>query len=91
MIEASLQELHWLRRVDLWQTLSRILKPQRVGVTHQEQRNELRKRVQARTILGVSILDKVNWRFHRVLNSCAHGDVEKIETYKLNFEDIMEQ
>ena len=42
-------------------------------------------------LFGGSILDKVNWRFHRFLDSCAHGDTDKIDINKLDFDDIMEQ
>ena len=42
-------------------------------------------------LFGGSLLDKVNWRFNRFLGSCAHGDVEKINTNKLDFDNIMEQ
>ena len=42
-------------------------------------------------LFGGSLLDKVNWRFNRFLDSCAHGDADKIDTNKLDFDDIMEQ
>ena len=42
-------------------------------------------------LFGGSLLDKVNWRFNRFLDSCAHGEVDKIDTKKLDFDNIMEQ
>ena len=42
-------------------------------------------------LFGGSFLDRVNWRIHRFLDSCACGDASKIDTKKLCFEDMMEQ
>ena len=36
-------------------------------------------------LFGGSILDKINWRFHRFLNSCAHDDPEKMTSTSLIF------
>ena len=33
--------------------------------------------------------DKLSWRFHRFLDSCAFGDVSKIDFKKLDFSDMM--
>ena len=42
-------------------------------------------------LFGGSLLDKIGWRFNRFLDSCAHGDPDKIDIHKLDFSDIMEQ
>jgi len=44
-----------------------------------------------RNSLGGSILDKINWRFQRFLDSCAHGSPDKIDINKLDCLDIMKQ
>ena len=36
-------------------------------------------------------MDKIGWRLNRFLDSCAHGDPDKIDIHKLDFSDIMEQ
>ena len=36
-------------------------------------------------------LDKINWRVHRFLDSCAQGNDTKIDTAKLEFNDLLEQ
>ena len=42
-------------------------------------------------LFGGSLLDKIGWRLNRFLDSCAHGDPDKIDIHKLDFSDIMEQ
>ena len=42
-------------------------------------------------LFGGSFLDRVNWRIHRFLDSCACGDTDRIDMKKLSFEDMMEQ
>jgi hypothetical protein len=39
---------------------------------------------------GGTFLDKINWRFHRFLDSCANGDHTKIKLQKLDFLDMTE-
>ena len=43
------------------------------------------------TLFGGSFLDRVNWRFHRFLDSCASGVPSDIDTKKLDFSDMLEQ
>ena len=40
---------------------------------------------------GGHFLDKLHWRIHRFLDSCAHGDPERVDTDKLDFSDMMQQ
>ena len=42
-------------------------------------------------LFGGNFLDKLSWRFHRFLDSCAFGDENKIDSKKLDFNDMMEE
>jgi len=42
-------------------------------------------------LFGGNFLDRINWRYHRFLDSCASGDVENIDLKKLDFNDMLEQ
>ena len=42
-------------------------------------------------LFGGNFLDKLSWRFHRFLDSCAFGDESKIDSKKLVFADMMEE
>ena len=41
-------------------------------------------------LFGGSFLDRLHWRTHRFLESCAGGDPGKVDLTKLNFSHIME-
>ena len=36
-------------------------------------------------------MDKLSWRFHRFLDSCAFGEESRIDSKKLDFTDMMEE
>jgi hypothetical protein len=40
---------------------------------------------------GGTFLDKLNWRVHRFLDSCASGDPAKIDSKRLEFKDMMDE
>ena len=42
-------------------------------------------------LFGGHFLDKIHFRVHRFLDSCAYGDVSKIATDKLQFADLLDQ
>ena len=42
-------------------------------------------------LFGGNFLDRVNWRYHRFLDSCASGDPDAIELDKLDFSDMLQQ
>jgi len=42
-------------------------------------------------LFGGKLLDRINWHFHRSLDSCTSGDVTDIDTAKLDFTDMLEQ
>ena len=42
-------------------------------------------------LFGGSFLNRMNWRFHRFLDSCANGVVSEIDIKKLDFSDMLEQ
>ena len=42
-------------------------------------------------LFGGSFLDRISWRFHRFLDSCASGIPSDINTKKLDFSDMLEQ
>ena len=43
------------------------------------------------SLFGGNFLDRVNWRYHRFLDSCASGDLDDIELDKLDFSDMLQQ
>ena len=43
------------------------------------------------SLFGGDILDKVHWGMHRFFDSCAAGDLDKIDTSYLDFMDTMRE
>ena len=69
----------------LFQSLQKIVK-------HMERREpRYQYELRQNALFGGHLLDKINWRVHRFLDSCAGGEAEDLETDLLDFSEMVYQ